>query len=678
MKKFTLSVLVLFACLFSVNAQDFVSTTPSNRNVVIEEFTGRNCGYCPDGHVVANQIVHNNPGRAWAVNVHAGSFSPTSYPNLNTTASTTILGGFGVSGFPAGAVNRSDYTALNRGQWASAANQQLGQAAECNVAGQVIINPATRLATVTVEVYYTADSDESSNYLTVVMLQDSIMGSQSGGQSNPEQWVNGQYCHMHILRDAITPVWGDEISPTTEGTLITRTYTYQIPEVIGTPNGVDVVIDHLAFLAYVTEGYKTPGNATRPILNANELSVLQGTSDAIYPYITEVAQSAGISCSHEKSFTAYITNGGLDELTSIMFEIEVEGQETIEYEWTGNLESYASTTIDFSLNIPFGSHNVNFNIVSANGEAFDFSKPTTATCDEWITIEEPAAEEELMIEIMQDKYGNQITWEILGSDLTVLASGGPYTMLTGGAQATQLHEETATIPAGECIKFVIYDNVGNGICCNYGEGYYKIFDGNGNLIVDGDGEFGSEASHIISVGEAVAAECITLDATDVTEHSAVLNGKFIAGSSSIAGFMIKLADATEWETYNATNIDGDVFTYEATDLVSGGTYVYKAFVGSEPAYGEEVTFMTVYDNVSEIEGISYMIFPNPVRNTLTVKGESMSRVVVYNSVGQMVKAIECDSDEVQFDVNDLQNGIYFINIMNNNGASTTSKVSVLH
>ena len=675
MKKLSLLLVAFMACILQVNAQEFVSTTPANRNVVLEEFTGRNCGYCPDGHVIANQLMHDNPDRVWAINVHAGGFSPDSYPNLNNPVSQAICSAFAVSSFPAGVVNRSTATSIGRNQWSSYTAQQLGQAAECNVAGQVVINPATRLATVTVEVYYTANSAESSNYLTVFMLQDSILGSQSGMGSNPAQIVNGQYCHMHVLRDAVTPTMGDEISPTTEGTLITKTYTYEIPEMIGNPNGCEVDIDNVLFIAFVSEKYQ--GQPTRPILNANMLTTLQGTTDAIYPYISAVTQAEGVSCSNEKLFTMNITNGGLDELTSILFEIVVDGQETVEYEWTGTLASYASTAVDIALNIPFGEHNVDFNIVGANGEDFDFSKSATAVCDEWITIEDPDEEEELTIEIMQDKYGNQITCELLASDMSVLASGGPYAMLTGGSTGTQLHEETAVVPAGECVKFAIYDAVGNGICCNYGEGYYKIFDSKGNLIIDGDGEFGSGASCILSVGAPVAAQCQTMEATDITEYSAVLNGTITAGSTSVAGFMLKLQDATEWETYNAT-IDGDNFSYEATELVSGATYVYKAFVGSDPAYGEEMTFTTEWDNVAELGEVSYQIYPNPVKNTLTVKGENMLQISVYNSVGQLVKTIECNSQEVLIDVNDLQDGMYFINIMNNNGENTTSKVSVMH
>ena len=195
--------------------------------------------------------------------------------------------------------------------------------------------------------------------------------------------------------------------------------------------------------------------------------------------------------------------------------------------------------------------------------------------------------EDFTIEIMQDKYGNQITWELIGSNGAVLTSGGPYTMLVGGGSATQLHQEKVTIAKGECVKFVIKDNVGNGICCQYGEGYYHIKDSKGNVILDGDGDFGAEASALLSFtsGESVNENIAT-------------------------------------ETYN--------------------------------------------------------IFPNPVKDVLTVKGENMSQVVIYNSIGQLVETINTNDNEVKVNVSAYKNGMYFINVISNNGEMTTTKVSVLH
>ena len=274
MKKQIVLALIFFTLLPSfLKAQEYVSTQPQNRNVLIEEFTGRNCGYCPDGHRIANLIMANNPGRVWAVNIHAGGYSPVTYPNMNTTDGTTITSGFGIGGFPAGHVNRSTANDLGREQWESHTNTQLAQQAEVNVAGFVTLNHATRTAEITVEVYYTANSSQSTNYLTIMMLQDSILGSQSGNYYNPSQMLNGQYVHQHVLRDVVTSTWGDEISPTTAGTLITKNYTYQIPESIGAPNGVNVDLNNILFLAFVSEKYD--GTPTRPILNVCEIEGLE-------------------------------------------------------------------------------------------------------------------------------------------------------------------------------------------------------------------------------------------------------------------------------------------------------------------------------------------------------------------------------------------------------------------
>jgi len=212
-----------------------------------------------------------NPGRVWTVNIHAGSYSVTSYPNFNTDDGTAIHDGFTHGGYPEAVVNRSTAEAQGRGEWDNLVNQQLSQAAECNIAGIVSINETTRKASITVEVYYTGNSNVDENYLTVAMLQDSILGSQTNyGSSDPSQWIGDQFIHMHVLRDIIQPnAWGDVISPTTQGTLVTKTYEYQIPASIGDPNGVAVNLDNVYFLAWVSEQYQ--GVPTHQILNSSEL-----------------------------------------------------------------------------------------------------------------------------------------------------------------------------------------------------------------------------------------------------------------------------------------------------------------------------------------------------------------------------------------------------------------------
>ena len=81
MKNF-LTLLSLGLCTSAVMAQGIpVSQNASNRNALLEEFTGVNCGFCPDGHRIADEIVAANPGRVVAVNIHSGSYAsdPTDF-----------------------------------------------------------------------------------------------------------------------------------------------------------------------------------------------------------------------------------------------------------------------------------------------------------------------------------------------------------------------------------------------------------------------------------------------------------------------------------------------------------------------------------------------------------------------------------------------------------------------
>ena len=73
---------------------------------IIEELTGRLCGYCPGGQATVNQIVAKDPERIFTVNIHAqSSLSPTNYPNLNTTKGASLFNTFIESGIPAAVVN---------------------------------------------------------------------------------------------------------------------------------------------------------------------------------------------------------------------------------------------------------------------------------------------------------------------------------------------------------------------------------------------------------------------------------------------------------------------------------------------------------------------------------------------------------------------------------------------
>ena len=679
MKKFTFALMALLAFTFSLKAQQYVSTEPANRNVILEEFTGRGCGYCTDGHRIANELMAANPGRLWAIIIHAGGYAQTSYPNMITQDGNTIHGGFSISGYPTGVVNRTTSNGIDRGQWGSQANNQMSQASECNIAGMAVVNPQTRMATITVEVYYTGNSSVDQNYLTVAMLQDSILGSQADyGNYNPTQWVGNQYCHMHILRDVISEsAWGDPISPTTQGTLITRTYEYEIPEVIGSPNGVDVDVDNIFFLAWVAE--RQQGNAYRPILTGCELDMVQGSDEPIFPMIRNISQVGGATCTHNKTVQVKVQNGGTETLTSMTVQVILE-DETYSVDWEGELPQYAVENVEVPVEVPFGSHSVKAKIVEANGQAISCEADGSVNCLEWAELEIEGEEEELRVEIMQDKFGNHITWDFTTPDGTVLGSGGPYTMLAAGA-ATQLHIEHVTIPADECVKFTIRDQQGNGICCSFGHGYYIVKDSQGNVLFgdEDDGEFGEEASHLLSVrGPQAMVEVGVTEVSNVDyNHADFISTLVYEGYPDEVGFECRKVTSSDPMIITGILNEFGRILGMTDDLEPTSIYVVKAFavVNGETYYGPETTFQTWTEGVAELEE-SLKIYPNPTTGVLNIHGESMTNIEVFNAIGQRVMSQVVDGNSIQLNTESLNNGIYFLRIQANDGAVLNRTFSV--
>ncbi len=96
-----------------------------------------------------------------------------------------------------------------------------------------------------------------------------------------------------------------------------------------------------------------------------------------------------------------------------------------------------------------------------------------------------------------DNYPGETHWRIASPAGEALASGGPYTNQAIGSTLTI--EEC--LPFG-CFDLTFFDTYQNGMCCNFGNGYYELRDAQGNLLASG-GQFGrSETSRFCLGGAA--------------------------------------------------------------------------------------------------------------------------------------------------------------------------------
>ena len=251
-----------------------VSQTPTTRNVLIEELTGNYCGYCPLGHKAANEVVAAHPGKAFVINYHV----PGGLANAYTTNAGAVYNSIfnvedGRYSIPAGTINRHDFNTgstkitLDRDNYAPAANQILAMNACANIAAAASINKSTRELKVKVQVYFTDNGTANEYKLYVALIQNNVLGYQSGASGNPDQVVGTQYRHNEMFQKFIssfryssathTYSAGDAISPVTQGSLIEKEYTYTIPASFKdntNNNSVDAVLEDLEVIAFVAEG----------------------------------------------------------------------------------------------------------------------------------------------------------------------------------------------------------------------------------------------------------------------------------------------------------------------------------------------------------------------------------------------------------------------------------------
>lgn len=486
MKK-TLLVLVvaLLAGLtgFAQITDTIVSMTPSNRNVVLEEYTGVNCTWCPAGHLIANQIKAANPDRVCLINIHEGSFAANTY---TTQFGTALANQTNLDGYPSGTVNRHVFsgtaTALGRGDWNSASNTIMGMSSPVNIAAEGTLDWNTRTVNIRVQLYYTASQTVTSNALNIAITQDNVLGAQVGMEKNPAQVVGSLYNHMHMLRHLITGQWGETISTIAAGTLVEKNYEYVIPQQLGSPNPIDAALEDLTFIAFVCEGHQE-------VLTGIEIPIQHLNMPAIGGRVVSVKAGDNNSCSNQGNAIMEFKNLGSTPATSLAYTYTVNGTEFTS-SWTGSIPSMTIAEVQ----IPTFEINLNTNntisayVTAVNGE------PVT-TDPRSYTLKKNVYEGggNMTFKLKTDNYGSETTFKFFDPNGVVVLSGGPFT------NTSTIHEFEFKPSTTGCYRLEVYDAYGDGINAGYGAGYFQLLAADGTQIFKDNGKFGSQATYMIDV-----------------------------------------------------------------------------------------------------------------------------------------------------------------------------------
>lgn len=574
-RAFVLSVVFLFLS-HGVSSQTIVSTSPANKRAVLEEFGGIYCIYCPHGHEIIETMALGLGDEMVLINYQTGPYAEPigDDPDLGNDYSELLEEQSQLNGYPAATVNRHVFpgleqsvpgsTALSRGNWEEATVEILQQSAPVNIAAEATLNISSRQLELYIEYYYTADASETNNRLHVAVLQNNVLAPQHGGNAG------NYYVHKNLFREFLTGQEGHIISNTSAGSFGSLTYNLALPE-----DYRDIWVDpvNVTFAIFISENEQEilnginviPGLISDHNTDANLLAV-RAPDDTCDPYLTS-----------EITFR----NDGQQPLTTCTIHYGIIGgaQETIA--WNGELAPLEeiSLTLDPIETLPGFSSNTFFvNLENPN----DVDDPTAYNNirDHIFTLAPQVQNLFFELAIRTDIYGYELYWEVVDEFGVIHAAGGNEVVgsTNGGAQiatpgdpgaynSSAFVVEEFYLPASGCYQLRVLDDYGDGLCCYYGHGFYRLRQAGGESILEG-AEFGTLEEKHFTIQSITAS-------TDQVNEQAPLR---LFPNPLKKGHPLQL----QWPNGAPTNYDWQLFSVSGV-LIQTGNQTALPELANQPA-----------------------------------------------------------------------------------------------
>lgn len=180
----------------------------SQKNILIEDFTGQNCLNCPNA---ANAIhtMQEMYGKSHVITVaiHGGAMSIAAPRGLATEDGNAYVSHWDIKGFPSGLIDRSGGVNDNYETWSAAAITRL----QLTTPIQLTLNNSYDETSRNLNIRTIIDSEEDlGGKLQLWLVEDSIIGR----QTMPNGTMKRDYPHNHVFRSTINGLWGEDIQLT--------------------------------------------------------------------------------------------------------------------------------------------------------------------------------------------------------------------------------------------------------------------------------------------------------------------------------------------------------------------------------------------------------------------------------------------------------------------------------
>lgn len=475
MKRFTIflaSLLMLVS--LKTNAQN-------ERMLLLESFTNTGCGPCAMYNPGMDAVIANNPDKVVAIKYHVNWPSSVDPMYLHNTADNGARTSYyGVNSVPHVIVDGNRFSG-NSGNITQGIIDQLS----------VIESP--------IELRLSWELNDSQNVITVHVMgraSTDIPGSlklcigiiEKEIHFNSAPGPNGEKDFYDVMKKLLPSSSGVLLGSLAANDYFAYNFTWELANIYDINQ-----LDAIAWLQ--NQNTKEVYQACKSSPNANPFY----SNDAAVNDITNVK---GMNCSGIANPLVLLTNYGSSELTSAELEVLVNGESLKTFNWTGNMATFASETVDLGeINFPVKEENtLEVRINNINGVNDDVISNNTATFN--INGTPDIAGKTLKLTIRTDANPEETTWKV-----TNLASGE--IVLEGGPYDTPNHtyNENLAITEDGCYDFTIFDAGGDGLT---GSGIYGLKAGNTNLFTGR--MFGNSESNEFSYE-------VTADVEEYLDHS---------------------------------------------------------------------------------------------------------------------------------------------------------------
>ncbi len=135
----------------------------------------------------------------------------------------------------------------------------------------------------------------------------------------------------------------------------------------------------------------------------------------------------------------------------------------------------------------------------------------------------------------------------------------------------------------------------------------------------------------------------------------------------------RAAGAATWSTTNTTNT-----TVDATGLSKGSSYEWgvQSVCGGDASTWASASFTARFADTE----LGFNLFPNPARNQVNLEFTGVLAdnidVTIHDMLGRTVSATQVDGYNTSLDVSNLDNGVYLVRIVTNDGQSLVQKLMI--